>query len=159
VDEYYLRKGRLIHLITEWEDLGELDESTVDSKLQGYLDAYRKAKKELKMVPLTRETKFYSHKYGYCGRADILAQLLPKSWIWVIDVKSGTPHKSDLYQAPAYLFGLKDTASWIPPNRCADLYLRSNGTYRFEEVKNPTEKFLKFLIGLKQWRKENGIPG
>ena len=157
VDEYYLRKGRIVHLILEWEDSGELDESTVDPNLKGYLQGYRKFKIDTGWVPLYRETKFYSLKYGFCGRADAVGSFLKKRWIWCLDFKTGQPHESDLYQAPAYLFGLN--GHLIKPQRCGDLYLQANGTYRLVEVKNPTDKFLKFLTGIKKWREEQNGSG
>jgi hypothetical protein len=150
---YYKHKGTLIHRITEWEDSGELDESTVDPSLQGYLDAYRRFKEENSFRIISREYKFFHPKYRYCGRVDIYGYFYTREWNWTVDIKSGQPHESDLLQSPAYLFGMK--ADGHSASRCGDLYLRENGTYRFEEVKSPTEKFLRFLTGLKKWREEN----
>ena len=153
-DEYYLRRGRLIHLVTQWDDSGELDESSVDPNLTGYLESYRKMKKEMKWVPSVREFPFYSEKYGFCGRLDALGKFMQwKTWNWILDIKSGQPHESDNYQGPAYLFGSK--GSGIEAQKCADLYLRADGTYRFREIKNPTGIFIQFLVGLKKWREEN----
>lgn len=155
-DEYYLRKGSLIHLITEWEDTGELDESSVDPNLQPYLEAYRRFKRSTNWHTTFTETKFFHEKYRYCGRADKIGQFgitARTKWIWVIDIKSGTPHEADRLQAPAYLFGLKNHE--IPVQRCGDLYLNSSSMFRFVEVKNPTEKFLRFLTGIKKWREMN----
>ena len=152
-DEYYLRKGVLIHRITEWNDSGELDESTVDPLLRDYLDAYRRFLRDNRFAVISREHKFFHPKYKYCGRVDMYGRFEAKSWAWVIDIKSGQPHKSDLLQAPAYLFGMK--AEGITCHRCGDLYLLANGNYRFEEVKSPTSRFLTFLGGLKRWKEEN----
>lgn len=153
VDEYYLRKGRLIHLITEWEDSQELDEDSVDPNLMPYLIAYREFKAITGWQPWRREVSFYHEKYEYCGRADAYGSFDTHRWNWVIDIKSGSPHPSDLLQAPAYLFGLKSIG--VPVEKCADLYLRKNGTYRFQEIYNPTKKFQEFLGGLRKWREEN----
>jgi hypothetical protein len=156
--EYYKHKGTLIHRITEWDDTGELDESTVDPNLQGYLEAYRKFKKETSWRRLGAEIQFFHPVYKYCGRADRIGWFLRDrgKWNWVIDIKSGQPHKADLLQSPAYLFGLQaGQATIISIRKCGDLYLKSNGSYRFEEVKNVTAKFMTFLGGLKKWREEN----
>lgn len=153
-DEYYLHKGRLIHLITEWKDSGELDESSVDPNLAGYLEAYRRFKKVTGWRTLKTEISFFHRKYFYCGRADKYGDFNGRSWVWIIDVKSGQPHEADELQAPAYLFGLKSQG--YDGGKCADLYLRENGTFRFVEVKNPTDKFLKFLTGVKKWGEQNG---
>ncbi len=157
-DEYYLRKGVLVHRIVEWEESRELDESTVDPILQGYLDAYRRFKAESGWITLNREIRFYHPKYKYCGRVDVhgffSSQGNKPPWGWVIDFKTGQPHEADKLQSPAYLFGIKyHNASLV--HKCADLYLKNDGFYRFSEVKNPTDKFLRFLTGIKKWRVGN----
>lgn len=159
-DEYYLRKGTLVHRIIEWDESGELDERTVDPELQGYLDAYRKFKSESGWIYLNRETRFFHPKYRYCGRVDahgfFKSQCSKPPWGWVVDFKTGQPHEADTLQAPAYLFGVKyHNASLI--HKCADLYLKKDGSYQFAEVKNPTYKFLKFLEGVKQWQTEQKL--
>lgn len=151
VEKYFLEKGRIIHLITDYEDHGVLDETTVDPILSGYLHGYRKMKQETGFKIYKTEVKFYSNRYGYCGRADKYGELF--SYLSVLDVKSGAPHGADQYQASAYLFGLKDNG--FPCWRAWDLYLRSNGSYKLEEVKNPTQLFLKFLTGIPKWKEEN----
>jgi hypothetical protein len=153
-DEYYLHKGILIHRVIEWEETGELDESSVDPALIGYLRAYREFKWATAWNPRHTETPFVHQKYRYCGRVDQTGVFGLHHWRWVIDFKSGQPHEADLLQSPAYLFGLKSNGMTI--ERCGDLYLKDNGNYRFVEVRNPTDRFLKFLTGLKQWRENNG---
>lgn len=151
VGEYYLNKGGIIHLITQYEDNNELLEESVDSLLAGYLAGYCRMKVETGFKVHKTEFQFYNRKYGYAGRVDKYGELF--GYMGVLDVKSGAPHEADTYQAPAYLFGLKDNK--IPCWRAWDLYLKSNGCYRLEEVKNPTTKFQKFLWGIQKWREEN----
>jgi len=43
-------RGRIIHRITELDDRGILDEATVDDRLVGYLNAWRKFKKDTKVA-------------------------------------------------------------------------------------------------------------
>ena len=152
-DEYYLRKGTFIHRIVEWEETGELDESTVDPALTGYLLAYRNFKKSTFWNPNNTETPFLHQKYRYSGRADQTGVFAVSPRRWVIDIKSGQPHEADALQAPAYLFGLKSNGFNV--ERCGDLYLKETGSFTFQEVRNPTEKFLKFLTGLKKWEENN----
>lgn len=151
VGEYYLNKGRIIHLITEYDDQGVLDEDTIDPALIGYFEAYRKMKVDTGFKVIKTELKFYSKRYGYCGRVDKYGELF--SYLSVLDIKSGAPHEADQYQSPAYLFGLKDNGfkAW----RAWDLYLKTNGTYRLIEQKQPSILFNKFLGGIKKWGEEN----
>ncbi len=151
VEEYSKIKGKIIHTITNFEDHNELLEESVDPLLAGYLAGYRRMKLETGFKVHKTELQFYNRKYGYAGRVDKYGELF--NYMGVLDVKSGAPHEADTYQAPAYLFGLKDNK--IPCWRAWDLYLKANGCYKLEEVKNPTEKFLKFLGGIQKWREEN----
>jgi hypothetical protein len=156
-EEYFLNRGRIVHLILEWEDTGELDESSVDPNLTGYLEAYRRFKIATNWHTTMQEIKFFNEKYKYCGRADKVGQFgitARTKWIWVIDIKSGQPHEADQLQSPAYLFGLKSHE--IPIGRCGDLYLKPSGLFRFVEVKDPTYKFQRFLNGIKKWKEQNG---
>ncbi len=155
IDNYYLQKGKIIHTITQFEDEGVLDDSSVDPILKGYLNGYRRFKVDTGFIPTHTEYQFYSKKYKYCGRVDKYGPL--GGYMSVVDVKSGAPHEADQYQAPAYLFGLKDNG--FPCWRAWDLYLRNNGTYRLEEVKSPTTLFMKFLEGLKKWKEANDGNG
>ena len=148
VGEYYLNKGGIIHLITDYEDHKELLEESVDPLLAGYLAGYRNFKAVTGFKVHKTELQFYNRKYAYAGRVDKYGELF--NYMGVLDVKSGAPHEADTYQAPAYLFGLKDNK--IPCWRAWDLYLRSNGTYRLEEVKNATHRFMEFLGGIKLWQ-------
>ena len=125
VDEYYKNKGRLIHLITELEDRNELNESSVDPALKGYLDAYRRFKRESGWVTMGQEMSFFHRGYKYCGRADRTGLFEGRHWDWVIDIKSGQPNEADTFQAPAYMFGLRNNGTEV--QKCGDLYLRKNG--------------------------------
>ena len=151
VDEYFLRKGTLIHRIIQWKIEGCLDLSSVALQLMAYLRAYQQFTDDaIGFKTHKTERSFYSKKYGFCGRADIYAEF--NGYLSVIDIKSGQPHEGDQYQTAAYLFGLKDAG--LPCWRAFDLYLNGKGTYRLIEQKNPTSLFQKFLGGVKQWQME-----
>ncbi len=150
VAEYYLNKGRIIHLLTEYEDNEVLDGATVDPSLSGYLSAYRKFKGDSKFRVIETEVKFYSPRWGYCGRVDKYGEMFNK--LCVLDLKSGPPHGADKYQSAAYLFGMKDAGfkAW----RAWNVYLRADGTYRLLDQRRPSELFSKFLKGISEWKPE-----
>jgi hypothetical protein len=153
VDDYFLHKGTLVHRIIQWKIEGSLDESSVDPLLKNYLGAYQQFTDDVFLF-MTKKTEvsFYSPKYKFCGRADLLAMY--GHYLSVFDLKSGSPHEGDRYQTAAYLFGLKDAG--FPCWRAFDLYLKKNGKYSLVEQKNPTSLFNTFKLGLKKWREENG---
>lgn len=151
VDEYYLQRGRIIHRITEYSDQGVLDETSVDKSLNGYLGAWQEFCNHTGFKRDHIEEKFYHPKYRYGMRID--GHGMMGKYPAVCDIKTGIPTPSDLLQGPAYLFGLK--ANGIPTEKAFDVYLRSNGTWRLEEIKDCTARFLTFLGGLKKWREKN----
>ena len=149
VEEYFLRKGRLIHTIIQWKTEGCLDESSVDSQLMPYLGAYQQFTDDAPFFKTIKtEVSFYSRKYGFCGRADLYANF--KGYNSVVDIKSGQPHEGDQYQTAAYLFGLKDAG--FPCWRAFDLYLNKKGTYKLTEQKRPSVLFAKFMQGVREWK-------
>ena len=151
VDEYYKKRGTIIHTICQWEDTGELEPSSVDPTLIGFLGAWRKFKTDTGFEIIGIEKSLYHRSYDYAGRIDRYGKLNKTPVI--VDLKTGQPHPSDLLQAPAYMFLLK--ANKIKCEKAFDLYLKGNGNYRLEEVKEPTKKFMEFQLGIQKWRKEN----
>lgn len=153
VETYYLKRGEIIHRITEWSDQGILEPSSVDPSLDGYLGAWQEFCNHTGFKRDHIEKYFVHPKYLYGMRIDGHGMLF--GYPSVCDIKTGQPHESDLLQCPAYLFGLR--ANGILTERAFDVYLKSNGKYRLEEIKRPTEKFLTFLGGLKQWEMEQKL--
>ncbi len=151
IEEYYLRRGQIIHRICEWSDQGVLEPSSVDTSLDGYLGAWQGFCNHTGFKRDHVEKYFVHPKYLYGMRIDGHGILF--DYPSVVDIKTGQPRESDLLQCPAYLFGLR--ANGILTERAFDVYLKANGTWRLKEVKSPTEKFLRFLGGIKQWREEN----
>ena len=150
-DPWYLERGRIGHLITEYHDRGELDESTIDQSLMGYFQGYKKFEAEIKPEIILIEHPLYHPKYEYCGKPDRYGTMFRWKGVW--DIKLGQPYEADEIQDPAYLFLL--IANGFPAEKCWDIYLKATGTYKLQEIKNPTSKFLRFLGGIKQWREEN----
>ncbi len=150
-DPWYLERGRIGHLITEYHDRGELDESTIDPNLRGYFTAYERF--EIEVIPKIEliEIPLYHPKYHYCGKPDRYGGIFRWKGVW--DIKFGQPCEADELQNPGYMFLLK--ANGYPCEKCFDVYLKANGTYRVKEVKNPTKLFLKFLTGIPKWKEEN----
>lgn len=146
-DPWYLDRGRIGHLITQYYDQGELDELSIDPSLVGRIEAYKKFDREVNPQIIKIEITLYHPKYHYCGKPDRYGILFKWNSVW--DIKFGAPAEADNYQVPAYLFLLK--VNGYPAEKGFDIYLKDNGSYRVSEVKNPTKLFLKFLGGVKQW--------
>ena len=144
---WYLDRGRIGHLITEYHDKGELDESRVDPSLVGRLGAYKNFNREVKPQIIKIEINLYHPKYHYCGRPDRYGVLFKWNSVW--DIKFGVPAEGDTYQIPAYIMLLR--ANGYPAEKGFDIYLKDNGNYQVKEVKKPSILFNKFLGGVKAW--------
>ncbi len=139
VDPFYLERGRLIHLATEYYDRDELDESSVDPRIAPFLESYIKFRMSTDFIPQLIEQKFYHPQYFYAGRLD--RQGLFNGMSVIIDIKSG--QKADVDE-------LQNVALWelcqvnhVPVKKLFDLYLRDDG-----KMPNlvPVEKSKKLLL-------------
>ena len=152
IDPFYLERGRLIHLATEYYDRDELDESSLDSRIAPYVESYIKFRMNTDFEPKLIEQKFYHPQYFYAGRLDRQGPLNGISVI--IDIKSGA--KADVDE-------LQEVALWelcrvnnIPVTKLFDLYLRDNGGMpNLVPIKKPKKLLLPvFLAALtcERWR-------
>ena len=78
--EAALANGRLIHLQTELDDKGLLDESIAD---MGFIDGWRAFRREWEFTPTIREKMLYHPQYFYAGTPDAANAEM------VVEVKTG----------------------------------------------------------------------
>ncbi|HOD97842.1 MAG TPA: hypothetical protein PLT63_03610 [Syntrophales bacterium] len=74
-DDWSRDRGSMIHLATHYDDMGELDEETLDPVIRPYLEAWRKFRKESGFVPEVIEVPMMSINYRYAGTPDRIGQL------------------------------------------------------------------------------------
>jgi hypothetical protein len=151
------RKGRLgtaVHMATEFDDKGTLAESSVSDEVRGYLEAWRKFRRETKFLPTLIEHRVYNRERGYAGTIDRVG-VFPSEpeAVAVIDVKSGA--QSDAHGVQIAGYGLAYVAEKqlrTYPSRRA-VYLSADGTYRLHRFTDPADHptFLG-LLSVSQWR-------
>src|SRR4030042_6144526 len=154
-DPWYLERGRIGHLITQYHDQGELDYNSVDPSLRGRFNAHRKFCEEVNPIIELIEITLYHPTYKYCGKPDRYGIIFRWHSVW--DIKFGAPAEADSYQLPAYLFLLR--VNGYPAEKCFDVYLKDSGDYRVKEIKRPSILFSKFLEGIQKWKEENNGNG
>lgn len=93
-------RGSVVHRVCELDDLGTLDESTVDAQALPYLEAWRKFKRETGFVAEEIERPRYDAHYGYAGTPDRIGRC--KNSAVVIDLKTGAEMKHHKVQLAAY---------------------------------------------------------
>jgi len=144
-DPFYLERGRLVHLATEYYDRDELEDSTIDLQIQSYFDAYIKFGMDTGVKPIHIEFPLFHPIYFYAGKIDRIGHL--NGCLVIIDLKSGAKApQADLLQGAAYFELAK--ANKIPVKKVFDLYLHENGTYKLEPIENPKLLLPIFLAAL-----------
>lgn len=136
--EAALAKGRLIHLQTELDDRGLLDESIAD---MGFVDGWRAFRHDYEFVPVHIEQMFYHPVFFYAGTPDVV------SVDTVVERKTGKPQSWVKYQlaAQAMLCNVRKRI-------CVEL--PGNGTYRAYQFRpaDLRRDFDVFLAGLTVYR-------
>ena len=116
-------RGRLVHLICEYYDLGVLDESTVDPAFAGYFAAYKsyRSKNQIKMKWI--EESLVDPSGLYCGTPDRPVVTRPRR---MIDIKTGDPQDWHKIQLAGYVGMFRDPFSFTREG----LYLQDSGSFR-----------------------------
>ena len=151
--EWYLERGRAIHKATELYDKGELDESTVDPRIFGYLKSWKTL--NFKYHPQHIEMPLCDPIYGYAGTIDRLP---------LLDIKSGQPEKWHRIQLGAY-YGLcraNLTVKEFPPAAAGMcVYLQEDGsapkviTHKYTDLHDALKIFHAALIVIRAKREMN----
>ena len=94
-------RGSLVHRACHFLLLGNLDWSTVDSRILGYVLAYQKFLEENPVEPVEVEACHYHKDYLYAGTLDALVRH-KKLGLFLYDLKTGSPAKYHGLQTAAY---------------------------------------------------------
>jgi hypothetical protein len=114
-----MAKGRLIHLQTELDDRGALDESLAD---MGYVDGWRAFRRDYEFTPAHREKMVYHPVFFYAGTPDAV------NADTVVEIKTGVPQSWVKYQLAAQ-------AMLCNVRRRVCVELPGNGRYRAYDFK------------------------
>jgi hypothetical protein len=149
-------RGSAVHAACWYDDQNDLDADSLDERLRGYVDAYRKFRAETGFTPTSIERPLYNDLLGYAGTPDRIGTLgdgrhcLP-------DLKSGAQSKVTRYQTAGYAGCLKSPRKYVR----MEVRLRNNGKYSLQiyEPKDFDRDFADFqaLIRVFHIRKELGL--
>jgi hypothetical protein len=70
--EYGRQRGSFVHLARHLDDMGELDEESLDPEIAPYLEAWRRFKRESGFVVCQSETPLANLTYRYAGKPDCI---------------------------------------------------------------------------------------
>lgn len=150
-------RGTAVHAAVHYLHEGELDAGTIDPRIDGYLDAYRKFRMETDFEPLVCEASMGSAKLGYAGTMDLLGWMRGVDGLAEIDIKTGAHQRWHFVQLAAYdelvgenaeHLGLHDRADL--PQRRMTLELHKDGTYRLREIDRAGRETIAFYRA--RWR-------
>jgi len=127
--EWQMNRGTAVHRALALFLQGRLDESTVDPRIRGKVEAGKRAVKELSLKPPYVIEKPLFHKiYNYAGKLDLY---LPEQKL-LIDWKS-SPDKSSQPQGGAYALLLENAGYKV--NKFYEIILKDSGKYTVNEYK------------------------
>lgn len=115
-------RGRIVHKLCELDDKDELVEESVDPALAGYLDAWRRFRRETNFTSAHTEHQVFHKIYGYAGTFDDEGSL--RGFDALLDKKTGTPQRATGPQTAAY------EAARGKHRRRWGLHLNADGTYQ-----------------------------
>jgi hypothetical protein len=102
--EWARDRGSKVHRITQYYDEDDLDESTVDPRLMGYLDAWKRFRREYELEIQAVELEVYHPTAMYGGTLDRLAftTLKGQRHLTILDIKTGKVERATGLQLTGY---------------------------------------------------------
>lgn len=145
--EQALIRGTYVHEATALDDVGDLDDATVDDQLAGYVEAWRAFRRETDMEILSIEQRVASPAFTYAGTLD--RRIVFHGFEWVIDIKTGGPLRWHALQVAAYAGALRR-----PSLKRATVHLRDNGRYSFAMHADPRDfDIFGAAVALYHWKR------
>lgn len=144
IDPFYLRRGQYVHAATELIDLGTLDWTTLDSRLEPYCRAYQAFIEMSHPVIELSEQIVVAPDYSYGGRLDRVFRLPRRERMILTDIKTGNG-KEKRYQLQLAAYALALAGARAYEYDLGLLNLHKNGQPRLTVLENPG-----FL--LEEWR-------
>jgi hypothetical protein len=99
--ETCLERGRQVHMLTQLDDEGRLDEDNIGEENLDYLLAWRKFKKDFEFTPRLIEHKVFHPMLKYAGCLDRVGRARDGREL-LIDIKTGVAPHAARYQTAAY---------------------------------------------------------
>ncbi len=144
--------GSAVHLACELDDLGQLDEATLDPALLPYLQGWRafSAEHEVRWVHIERQV--YHPVMGYAGTLDRLG--LVDGLMTVLDIKSSV----QLYPSVGPQLAAYQAAADVQTVQRMGVQLKPDGSYVAKVYSDPTDwPLFCSLLTVRSWCARHGI--
>lgn len=128
-NEAAMERGTAVHLACQLDDENDLDESTLDPALNGYLEAWRRCKKEIGFRIDHIEKRSLHISRTYAGTVDRVVYFGPAAYDCgaIVDLKTGIIQPWTALQLAAY------SELFAGVYRRIAVQLNDDGSYRMEE--------------------------
>lgn len=149
--EWHIDRGSKIHRAIALYLKGTLDESSLDERIRGRVEAAKKAIKELGIVPRFFETPMFHPALKFAGMPDLYTTDDD-----VMDWKSSHSPATEI-QLGGYSLLIGNENHGHRPKRCVEIVLHENGQYTPTFYK-PNRCIGLFLAALTiyQWKQKQG---
>jgi len=136
--------GTAVHQACALDDLGDLDEQSLDPNLKPYLDAWRSFRGDMKFDAI--EQPLWHPVYGFAGTPDRIKE----NTIW--DIKTGTT----VYPSSAIQLAGYSILADIPTAKRIVVQLLPTGKYQVHEFRGRSDRgtFLSCL-NIYQWKESH----
>ena len=150
-------RGRLVHQAIHFLNCGDLDESSVDPALAGYVDAYRSFRKDWVQHILWSEVAWGSPTFGFAGTLDLVCRFNGRIPDSIIDFKTGAYDKWMALQLAAYEMLAEPylIGNVNPKLESHTVLLRPTGTYQVhsgEDYQNTNRCLFMQALALTHWK-------
>ena len=141
LNDWYRDKGKALHLATELWDRGVLDETTVDPRIQGRLDAWKKFRQDTGFEIVEIEKPSYHPHYLYGVKPDRWGLLNGK--MTLVEIKPATVEKWHILQRAANRAAVNAHGGTIQDD--INVYLDDNGTYKLSNQSSGRREASEFF--------------
>lgn len=151
--------GGYAHLACALYDANDLNEESLDEKIRGYVESYKKFYELLGIEPVHIERVFYSPTYGFCSKPDLIARIRGFHGFGIIERKTGVAEQpSDSIQTAGQELAAIDNGIAPITFRGAVYLDPDGGVPSWKPHKNFSDRdvFRAMLIAA-NWKLEKGL--
>lgn len=151
------QRGKDVHTACQLDDENDLDESTLEPEIGGYLEGWRKFRSDTGAIIVLNEKPIYHRTMRYAGTPDRVVGI--KDETWLLDVKATADVLPVVHvQLCGYARMLSESGMHI--HHRAALHLRPDGTYRLIETPHDEihvhDSAFMGLLAAHRWRERYG---
>lgn len=151
--EFYLRRGSMIHLATDLYDKDKLDWATLDERIVPYIEAWKKFRLEMGGKVLASELPVKNKKYNYQGKLDRIISkcALYPTGLLLIDIKTTAIDIATRLQTMAYMMAQNRKA------KRGAVALQSDGNYKVQIFEDDASDKVGWIacLQLNNWIERN----